>query len=116
VNEKIIEKLTAVEMSNLQSVPTHILQDYDMTSMTLEYRRECRQANVIESLTSTKMNPPPPPPVVSTTTCTKRLSIDHGNKLGSDIESTHLLRMQDDKAEIVRARTKWHPKPMLEIP
>lgn len=95
----------------LESVPTHILQDYDMTSMTLEYRRECRQANLIESLTTTKMNPP-----IVTTTSTTTFSIDPENKLRSDIESTHLLRMQDDKAEIVRARTKWHPKPKLEIP
>ena len=103
--------LTTTKTLNLQSVPTHILQDYDMTSMTLEYRRECRQANLIESLTSTKINPP-----IFTTTFTTTFGIDPENKLRSDIESTHLLRMQDDKAEIVRARTKWHPKPKLEIP
>lgn len=79
----------------LESVPLNMLQDYDLTSMTLEYRRECRQANVLESLTTMKNNG-------AFTAFTK------------EIESTHLLRMQDDKAEIVRARTKWLPKVMLE--
>ncbi|XP_021775827.1 palmitoyl-acyl carrier protein thioesterase, chloroplastic-like [Chenopodium quinoa] len=79
----------------LESVPLNVLQDYDMTSMTLEYRRECRQANVLESLTTMKNGD-------SFTTITK------------DIESTHLLRMQDDRAEIVRARTKWLPKNMID--
>ncbi|CAO2818175.1 unnamed protein product [Amaranthus hypochondriacus] len=71
----------------LESVPLKVLQDYDMTSMTLEYRRECRQSNILESLTSMENTP----------NC-------------SNIENTHLLRMQDNKQEIVRARTKWLPK------
>ncbi|KNA17160.1 hypothetical protein SOVF_082660, partial [Spinacia oleracea] len=79
----------------LESVPLNVLQDCDMTSMTLEYRRECRQANVLESLT-TMINGAP------------------FTTISQEIESTHLLRMQDDKAEIVRARTKWVPKIMLE--
>lgn len=98
----------------LESVPIAVLQDYDMTSMTLEYRRECRQANVLESLTSlsahtsilTSTTTPPP----ATTSI-----IDTNNRYKADIESTHLLRMENDKAEIVRARTKWHPKTKLEI-
>ncbi|KAA8540666.1 hypothetical protein F0562_024415 [Nyssa sinensis] len=38
----------------LESVPINVLQDYNLTSMTLEYRRECQQSNVLESLTSMK--------------------------------------------------------------
>ncbi|XP_071722538.1 palmitoyl-acyl carrier protein thioesterase, chloroplastic-like [Rutidosis leptorrhynchoides] len=74
----------------LESVPILVLQDYNLTSMTLEYRRECRQSNLLESLTNS-------------TTATK-------NKLKAELEYTHLLRMQADKAEIVLARSEWKPK------
>ncbi|KAL6587971.1 hypothetical protein OROMI_000949 [Orobanche minor] len=36
----------------LESVPINVLEDYNMKRMTLEYRRECRQSNFLESLTS----------------------------------------------------------------
>ncbi|KAL6011646.1 hypothetical protein ACLOJK_002094 [Asimina triloba] len=36
------------------SVPTEVLEHYNLTSMTLEYRRECRQSHLLESLTSMK--------------------------------------------------------------
>ena len=83
----------------LESVPINVLGDYDLTSMTLEYRRECRQSNLLESMTR----------------ATASLADDSNCKNNSinrrpDLEYTHLLRMQADKAEIVRARTEWHLK------
>lgn len=83
----------------LQSVPINVLGNYDLTSMTLEYRRECQQSNLLESLTS------------STVSGTE----DSNNYMHRrpDIEFTHLLRMLADKAEIVRARTQWHSKQKL---
>ncbi|GAB2269671.1 hypothetical protein Dimus_004593 [Dionaea muscipula] len=75
-----------------ESVPREVLRDYNLTSITLEYRRECTQDDMLESLTSM-------------------------NQSGSDpcraldvIESTHLLRFQVNKAEIVRARISWQSK------
>ncbi|KAH9626056.1 hypothetical protein KSS87_001981 [Heliosperma pusillum] len=96
----------------LESVPLNVLQDYDMTSMTLEYRRECRQANVLESLTSLHSLQTFRK---SSTKCDETSDVHPENMsiIIDDIESTHLLRMQDDRAEIVRARTKWHPKTKL---
>ncbi|XVF54719.1 hypothetical protein PTKIN_Ptkin05aG0203700 [Pterospermum kingtungense] len=84
----------------LESVPMNVLEYYDLTSMTLEYRRECRQFNLLESLTS------------STANVTEDSNIDNNNSSNrkADLEFTHLLRMQDDKAEIVRARTEWQAK------
>ena len=82
---------------HLQSVPIDVLEDYNLTSMTLEYRRECHQSNVLESLT----------------TVAPKMSEDSNNftdKTGQELESTHLLRMQADKAEIVRARSVWQSK------
>lgn len=80
----------------MQSVPINVLENYDLTSMTLEYRRECRQSNLLESLT----------------TSSETLAEDSNsyNNRRPDLEFTHLLRMLADKAEIVRARTKWHSK------
>jgi hypothetical protein len=76
-----------------QSVPMHVLEHYNMTSMTLEYRRECRQSNLLESLTSTSED-----------------SNSGSSNRKAGMEYTHLLRMQSDKAEIVRARTEWKSK------
>lgn len=83
----------------LESVPINVLGAYSLTSMTLEYRRECRQSNLLESLTST-------------TASIGDYDTDPHHKTGRcpDLEYTHLLRMQADKAEIVRARTEWHSK------
>ncbi|KAI3959672.1 hypothetical protein MKW92_017804 [Papaver armeniacum] len=35
----------------LESVPINVLEDYNLISMTLEFRRECRQSNLLESST-----------------------------------------------------------------
>lgn len=78
----------------LESVPINVLADYNLTSMTLEYRRECRQSNLLESLTS--MQP--------------SVGDAQGSERNKCLESTHLLRMQDDKAEIIRARCEWNSK------
>ncbi|KAK8952366.1 hypothetical protein KSP39_PZI003946 [Platanthera zijinensis] len=74
----------------LESVPMEVLEDYHLTSITLEYRRECRQSHLLESLTSMK------PTIVE--------GVDSGN---ADLRSTHLLRLQENKLEIVRARAQW---------
>ncbi|XP_059664056.1 palmitoyl-acyl carrier protein thioesterase, chloroplastic-like [Cornus florida] len=79
----------------LESVPINVLEHYNLTSMTLEYRRECRQSNMLESLTSMKKGV---------------ASNDVSNYSRAELGSTHLLRMQSDKAEIIRARSIWQPK------
>ena len=74
-------------------MPVDVLEHYNLTSMTLEYRRECRQSDLLESLTSMKA----------------KVSEESSNK-SRDLLSTHLLRMDDDKAEIIRARSEWQSK------
>uniref|UniRef100_A0A5B7CCD1 Acyl-[acyl-carrier-protein] hydrolase n=1 Tax=Davidia involucrata TaxID=16924 RepID=A0A5B7CCD1_DAVIN len=83
----------------LESVPINVLEDYNLTSMTLEYRRECQQSNVLESLTSMKAR-------VAEVEDTNILK----NGSRAELENTHLLRMQADKVEIVRARSVWQSK------
>lgn len=81
----------------LESVPLNVLEDYNLTSMTLEYRRECRQSQLLESLTSMK----------AAQTETNLLT---ATPCSADLRSIHLLRMQEDKAEIVRGGAEWRSK------
>ncbi|RLM84752.1 palmitoyl-acyl carrier protein thioesterase, chloroplastic-like [Panicum miliaceum] len=85
----------------LESVPLDVLEDYHLTSITLDYRRECRQSQLLESLTSMTTTSSPAtaePPLPATSRCS------------ADLHSTHLIRQQDDGAEIVRARAEWRCK------
>lgn len=86
----------------MQSVPVDVLEDYNMSRMTLEYRRECRQSNVLESLTSINVKGGDDEGAV-------KVNTDNGGG-EEDVECTHLLRMEGDQAEIVRARSVWHFK------
>ncbi|KAM0924402.1 hypothetical protein ACQ4PT_004900 [Festuca glaucescens] len=76
-----------------ESVPLNVLVEYHLTSMTLDYRHECRQSQLLESLTTMSSTGMPSPSLFS-----------------ADLQSTHLIRQQDDKAEIVRARAEWRCK------
>ncbi|RDX89777.1 Palmitoyl-acyl carrier protein thioesterase, chloroplastic [Mucuna pruriens] len=81
----------------LESVPIEVLEEYNMTSMTLEYRRECTQSNLVESMT-----------------CPTARVIEEFNNNSKNrkhhLQFTHLLRLQQDKADVVRARTEWNFK------
>ncbi|KAE7998787.1 hypothetical protein FH972_003296 [Carpinus fangiana] len=73
----------------LESAPLPILESHELSSMTLEYRRECGRDSVLQSLTAVN---------------------GVGNLMNlADIECQHLLRLEDG-AEIVRGRTLWRPK------
>ncbi|XVF88471.1 hypothetical protein PTKIN_Ptkin19aG0054100 [Pterospermum kingtungense] len=75
----------------LESAPLPILETHELSSMTLEYRRECGRDSVLQSLTAVS-------------------NFDVGNMGNFDeIECQHLLRLEDG-AEIVRGRTQWRPK------
>lgn len=75
----------------------NVLEDYNLTSMTLEYRRECRQSHLLESLTKMKE-------------ADVETNLVSASSSRADLGSTHLLRMQEDKAEIIRARAEWQSK------
>ncbi|XP_019439491.1 PREDICTED: palmitoyl-acyl carrier protein thioesterase, chloroplastic-like [Lupinus angustifolius] len=80
----------------LESAPQSILESHELSSMTLEYRRECGRDSVLQSLTSVS-------------------GVDVGNLAYSGhVECKHLLRLEDG-AEIVRGRTEWRPKPVNNI-
>ncbi|XP_041008113.1 palmitoyl-acyl carrier protein thioesterase, chloroplastic-like isoform X4 [Juglans microcarpa x Juglans regia] len=75
----------------LEGAPLPILESYELSAMTLEYRRECGKDNVLQSLTA--------------------VSGSGVGNLGTlaDMECQHLLRLENG-AEIVRGRTSWRPK------
>lgn len=64
-----------------------MLENHELAGITLEYRKECRKDNVLQSLTAVS---------------------EDGTKEGCP-ECVHLLRL-DSGAEIVRGRTRWRPK------
>ncbi|KAF5725980.1 plastid acyl-ACP thioesterase [Tripterygium wilfordii] len=75
----------------LESTPPPILESHELSSLTLEYRRECGRDSVLQSLTAVS-----------------GASIGNLGNAG-DIECEHLLRLEKG-AEIVRGRTEWRPK------
>ncbi|XP_039126149.1 palmitoyl-acyl carrier protein thioesterase, chloroplastic-like isoform X2 [Dioscorea cayenensis subsp. rotundata] len=74
----------------LESAPISILENYELSSMTLEYRRECGRDSVVQSLTAVSTN-------------------YSDNPHDAAVECKHLLRLECG-AEIVRGRTQWRPK------
>ncbi|KAK7347442.1 hypothetical protein VNO80_21972 [Phaseolus coccineus] len=77
----------------LESAPQPILESHELSSMTLEYRRECGRDSVLDSLTAVS-------------------GANISNLADSGyVECKHLLRLENG-AEIVRGRTEWRPKPV----
>ncbi|CAJ1975083.1 unnamed protein product [Sphenostylis stenocarpa] len=81
----------------LESVPREILEEYKLRSIILEFRRECTQSEMLESMTSSS---------------SKVIGASNNNYVGRkrDLQYIHLLRLQENKTELVRARTEWHLK------
>ncbi|KAL0552811.1 hypothetical protein IC582_011938 [Cucumis melo] len=75
----------------LESAPPPILESHELSSINLEYRRECGRDSVVQSLTA----------VTGTDVGTLATS--------GDVDCNHLLRFENG-AEIVRGRTEWRPK------
>nr|XP_016445240.1 PREDICTED: palmitoyl-acyl carrier protein thioesterase, chloroplastic-like [Nicotiana tabacum] len=81
----------------LESVPINVLEEYNLMSLTLEYRRECRLSNVLQSMTSMRE--------IATAA-----AASENDGVSADKECTHLIRMEEDRAEVVRARSIWQTK------
>ncbi|WOH01575.1 hypothetical protein DCAR_0520959 [Daucus carota subsp. sativus] len=75
----------------LQSAPQQVMKSHELESMTLEYKKECKWDNVLDSLTSVLQE-----------------GMDGFASCG-EVECQHLLRLKDG-ADIMKGRTKWRPK------
>ncbi|XP_071737239.1 palmitoyl-acyl carrier protein thioesterase, chloroplastic-like [Rutidosis leptorrhynchoides] len=73
----------------LESAPQNVVENYELASFTLEYRRECMKDSVLQSLTSL---------------------LGDVNGDPNHVDCQHLLRLENGGGEIVKGRTKWRPK------
>lgn len=88
--------------------PQEIIDTHELGSITLDYRRECQQEDVIDSLTSSELVGGPNSvaklkPVNGAPTL-ERTEDDY-------LQFLHMLRLSADGSEINRARTEWRMKP-----
>ncbi|KAF5789009.1 putative oleoyl-[acyl-carrier-protein] hydrolase [Helianthus annuus] len=74
----------------LESAPQPVVENYELASITLEYRRECMKDSVLQSLTA--------------------LLGGEGAVDSGGVDCQHLLRLEGGGGEIVKGRTKWRPK------
>eukprot|EP01018_Ginkgo_biloba_P028918 Gb_22116 [translate_table: standard] len=88
----------------LESVPAPILKNNELVKVTLEYRRECGKTDVLQSLTSCIEGDD-----VSEINHSRKSTTNTSSELPV-LQCMHLLRMQSDGAEILRAKTDWRPK------
>ncbi|RDX75138.1 Palmitoyl-acyl carrier protein thioesterase, chloroplastic, partial [Mucuna pruriens] len=101
IDRQKIHKLTDATNESFRfgvtSMPREALEDYKMRSMTLEFRRECTQSDLLESMSSPSSSV---------------IGVSNNNSVNRkpDLQYIHLLRLQHNKAELVRARTEWHLK------
>ncbi len=99
----------------MQSVLIVIFENYELSSMTLKYRRECSQSDALQSM----CNP---------TSCTAKIEkevkvevngagcsytagsqtsiLDVAKCIPPHLQFTHLLRLQVDGAEILQGKTQ----------
>lgn len=87
-------------------MPQEIISSHELQTITLDYRRECQQGDVVDSLTSVE-------------------EVENGREAVSELNGTngyissgnqdsrqflHLLRLSNDGLEINRGRTEWRKK------
>ncbi|XP_052887536.1 oleoyl-acyl carrier protein thioesterase 1, chloroplastic-like isoform X1 [Gossypium arboreum] len=94
----------------LESIPKEIIDTHELQAITLFYRRECQQYDVVDSLTGLELTEGSKTVSVgtngsATATATTRAD-DHDCH-----RFLHLLRLSSDGREISRGRTEWRKKP-----
>ncbi|CAM6110173.1 unnamed protein product [Calypogeia fissa] len=107
----------------LESVPQSLSVAHELTSMVLEYKRECSPSDVVQSLTSPDVVPPTEsesllgngaldgsPGAVSCSSGALKPNNQDVDVYAGPLKYTHMLRLQSDGAEIVRGRTEWRLK------
>ncbi|WZY84370.1 hypothetical protein YC2023_030754 [Brassica napus] len=81
----------------LESIPQEIVDTHELQVITLDYRGECQQDDVVDSLTTSKNG-----------------SATSGTQSHNDSQFLHLLRLSGDGQEINRGTTLWRKKPSRE--
>ncbi|KAK6788735.1 hypothetical protein RDI58_012533 [Solanum bulbocastanum] len=111
----------------LETIPDQFLESYQLSSIVLEYRRECGSMDIVQSLCEPDEEVLFDDVVVDVDQHKRRISVLHGFSLASGLleangllESlsqrpfsyTHLLKIKEQikNEEIVRGRTTWKRK------
>lgn len=85
-------------------MPQEIINSYELQSITLDYRRECGQNDVVDSLTSSEL-------VTDGTLQGTNGSLSVAKDENDCLQFLHLLRLSNDGSEMNRGRTEWRKKP-----
>ncbi|KAF7845586.1 oleoyl-acyl carrier protein thioesterase 1, chloroplastic [Senna tora] len=91
----------------LESVPQEIIDNYELQSITLDYRRECQRDDVVDSLTNFELS--------ESAEAVSELHGTNGSTTGREDKQDckqflHLLRLSGEGLEINRGRTEWRKK------
>ncbi|CAH8383650.1 unnamed protein product [Eruca vesicaria subsp. sativa] len=81
----------------IESIPQEIVDTHELQVITLDYRRECQQDDVVDSLTTSE---------IGRTNCSET----SGTQGHSDGQFLHLLRLSGAGQEINRGTTLWRKK------
>ncbi|KAF5746299.1 Oleoyl-acyl carrier protein thioesterase [Tripterygium wilfordii] len=92
----------------LESIPQEIIDSHELQAITLDYRRECQQDDIVDSLTNVE-------PVEDTPAVSELHQTNGAASVTDDAQESvkflHLLRLSGDGLEINRGRTEWRKKP-----
>ncbi|XP_042018452.1 oleoyl-acyl carrier protein thioesterase 1, chloroplastic-like [Salvia splendens] len=91
----------------LESMPQEIIDSHELQTITLDYRRECQQDDVVDSLTSSE-------PAIGDMVSGHRTNgtpVAAARDENDRLQFLHLLRLSNDGSEINRGRTEWRKKP-----
>jgi len=88
-------------------MPQEIIDSYELQSITLDYRRECQQNDIVDSLTSVE--------ALEGAEVVPELKSTNGSGKAMDDKQErqqflHLLRLSNEGLEINRGRTEWRKK------
>ncbi|KAJ0113199.1 hypothetical protein Patl1_01564 [Pistacia atlantica] len=90
----------------LESMPQDVIDSHELQTITLDYRRECQQDDIVDSLTS--------PELIEDSDAVSKIQGTNGSPAKGDKEDyrqfLHLLRLSGDGSEINRGRTEWRKK------
>ncbi|XP_027093231.1 oleoyl-acyl carrier protein thioesterase, chloroplastic-like [Coffea arabica] len=89
----------------LESIPQEVIDNYELQTITLDYRRECQHDDIVDSLTSPELDDDAA--ILQTTNGSPTASRD----TDKCCQFLHLLRLSGDGLEINRGRTEWRKKP-----
>ncbi|XP_021909479.1 oleoyl-acyl carrier protein thioesterase 1, chloroplastic-like [Carica papaya] len=91
----------------LESIPQDIIDTHELQTITLDYRRECQQDDIVDSLTSPEQD--------GDTEMISGFQGSNGSAAAREdkqdtLQFSHLLRLSADGQEINRGRTEWRKK------